>query len=147
MRWGTSLGEASRGDVEALANAGLGVAERALVVARWLRPIPLVIDFAGKITVLDLDASSIARRTPEALTSAAIHLLAQHAPQARAVALVTGSRLTADRVDAIEVWVEHRDGDALTVLRPFRRAGGRLRLLAPRAYQGSRLIWARTRAA
>lgn len=147
MTWGNDLGETSRRDVEALVGAGLGAAERALGAAHWLRPIPLVIDFAGTVTELELDATSLTRRTPAALTSAAIHLLAQHAPQARGVALVTGSRLTAERGDAIEVWVEHRDGDALTVLRPFDRAGGRLRLSAPRAYQGSRLIWMAARTA
>lgn len=152
MTWGDSLGVQSRHDVEALTDAGLRAAARVLDTGRWLRPIPLAITFAGTVEELDSDAAALERRTPAALTSAAIYLLAQHAPQSRAVALVTGSRLTAEGRPAegrhvIEVWVEHRDGEALTVLQPYRRDRGRPQLDAPRAYTGSRLIWATNSAA
>ncbi len=142
MAWGASLSERSRRDVEALADAGLRAAERALGAAEWLRPIPLALSFTGAVQELELDSTALPRRTPAALTSAAIYLLAQHAPPSRAVALVTASRLTGRRHDAVEVWVEHRDGAALTVLREFTRRGGRARFGEPRAYLGSPIVWA-----
>jgi len=141
MTWGAALREQARADLERLVTAGIRAAEPVLEAGRWLPPMPLFVTFAGELRALKLDQSALSDRRPASLVSAAIYLLAQHAPEARAVALVTGSRLAAERRDAIEVWAEHRDGAALTVLRPGPGRGSR----PTSAYRGSRLVWATER--
>lgn len=143
MTWGGSLGVQSRRDIETIVDAGLVTAMQVRRAGRWLRPTPLTVSYSGKVEELELSSAGLPTRTPAALTSAAVYLLAQHAPQSRAVALVTGSRLTETGEDVIEVWVEHRDGEALTVLAPLPGRGARGSTPGTiTAHAGTRLIWA-----
>jgi len=138
MTWGTSLSESARRDLEALIDAGLRAADPIIADARWLPPMPFVVTLGGELRALAVDEAAQPDRNPVRLVGAAIRLLREEAIEARAVALATGSRLEADRTDVVEVWAEHREGAAITVLRPYPRRGARA---DERAYRGSRLIW------
>ena len=141
MTPGASLREQSTRDIESLVTAAWARAAREVTTGRWLRPIPLLVTFTGGVRELELETADLARRTPEVLTSQAVYQLAQHSTEARAVALVTGVRLTSSRQPAVEVWVEHRDTGALTLLRAHRGTGRGFRVEPWRAATGSRVVW------
>lgn len=143
MPWGGTLSAQARDDIEALVEAGLTAARGALAHATTFAAIPLAVSIDGEALQLAHDLDGLRRRTPEAVATSAVDVLLRTAPQARAVSLVTASRIRSGRTDAIEVWVEHREGAALTVLQPLKRnAAGRPVYGELAAYNASRLVWA-----
>ncbi len=143
MAWGAMLSASARIDVETLASTGLAIAHDALHHAVNFDPVPLVITEAGEALQLRHDRSRLGRAAPELVAKHARELLAASGPRTRAVALVTVARLVRYKSDAIEIWIEHREGAALTVLQPFVRDPiGRPEYYEPRAFSASRFVWA-----
>jgi len=143
MPWGDRLSAVARTDVERLVNGGLEAAWSALDKAHNFDPIPFLIGVEASARRLDYDRGRLGDVGPDAVARHALQLLVDRAAEARAIALVTVARLSQYEADAIEVWVEHREGEALTVLQPFARSPlGKPHYDEVRAFTAPRVVWA-----
>jgi len=146
MTWSDALSPAGRRDIQALVDAAIAAARSALAGAEVFAPIPLIVASNGGVLPLSA-AQLIAPGTPaERQAAIAIEALRKVAPAARAAALVTPTRVAGSGQgagEALEIWAEHREGAALTLLQPFNRSllGGVVELGALTAYPGELRIW------
>jgi len=143
--WRDALTRAALEDVQLLVDAGLAIGRDSLARAGVFPPVPLVVNFAGSVLRLDHNASHLPRAaSPAAVADDAIELLRRTAHVTHAVALVAPTRLAKARKDAVEIWIEHREGTALSLIQPYRRPalGGAVTFGAPAAYPADRRIWA-----
>jgi hypothetical protein len=69
--------------------------------------------------------------------------LRQLARQSRCTAITVNTRLSKEKIDAVEIRLEHRDGAALVVLLPYKRAkfGSNVEYSPLRAFAGSHEVW------
>ncbi len=129
--------------MQGLVDAAIAAGRGALSNAGVITPIPLIVTVDGSVLQLSFDAP-IAPGTPvQQQADAAIAALRKASAAGRAVALVTSTRLAKENSDAVEVWAEHAEGAALTLLQPFHRSllGGVVEFGALAAYPGQRRVW------
>ncbi len=140
--WSETLSPQARADVQAVVDAAIAAGRAALGSAGVIRPIPVLLSLNGQVVTLSID-QLVASETPlPAQASAALAALGKVAPAARAVALVTTS--DGQGGQALEVWTEHSEGAALTLLQPYKRSllGGVVEFDGLTAYPGQRRVWA-----
>ncbi|MFZ2965141.1 MAG: hypothetical protein WA006_10725 [Rhodoglobus sp.] len=143
--WRDGLPAASQADIDRLLDTGLRLARQRLVDASEFEPFAILIAVDGRLLAVDLDTSELGKHPEaEAISLAARAQLRHLAPSARCTALVTNTRLSRERTDAVEVRLEHQDGVALIVLLPYKRPrfGGTTEYGEPAAYPGTREVWA-----
>lgn len=142
--WGDALSATARGDVKRIVDTGLSLGHAALLSTLVFPPIPIIVTTAGEVLQLHHDPSRLGRRaTTRDHAADAVELLRKTAPAARAVGLVVPTHLARERSDALEVWVEHREGTALTVFEPFHRPviRGIIDYEPATAYPAERRVW------
>jgi hypothetical protein len=143
--WRDGLPAASQADVDRLLDTGLRLAQQHLVAASEFDPFAILVSVDGRLLAVDLDTSELGKHPEaEAISLAARAQLRHLAPSARCTALVTNTRLSRERTDAVEVRLEHADGVALIVLLPYRRPkfGGTTEYGEAAAYPAPREVWA-----
>lgn len=142
--WRDGLDAAAQADLDRLLDTALGLAQRHLVDASEFDPFAILTADDGRVLALDLDLSELGRH-PDAdqIRAAAAAQLRHQAATARCTALVSNTRLSRERTDAVEVRLEHRSGLALLVLRPYKRPrfGGQTDYGQLTAYRAKPLIW------
>ncbi|MDF1478549.1 hypothetical protein PYV02_05560 [Leifsonia sp. H3M29-4] len=143
--WRDALSAAAQADIDRLLDSGLRLAQQHLVAASEFDPFAIIVAVDGRLLAVDLDTSELGKHPEaEAISLAARAQLRHLAPSARCTALVTNTRLSRERTDAIEVRLEHREGVALIVLLPYKRPkfGGTTQYGEAAAYPGVREVWA-----
>lgn len=142
--WRDGQSPAAQADLDRLLDSGLRLAQGHLAEASEFSPFPLIVDVDGRLLAVDLDLSALGKH-PDALAiaEAAAGQLRHLGASARCTALVENTRLSKERTDAIEIRLEHREGAALVVLLPYKRAkfGNRTEYGELRAFPGKREVW------
>lgn len=139
--WSDALSPQGRADMQALVDAAIAAGRTALSSAEIITPIPLLLTTSGQLLRLSID-QLVPPETPlPKQAEAAVAALGKAAAAARAVALVTTSQTP--RGAALEVWAEHAEGAALTLLQPYKRSllGGLVEFEPLAAYPGQRRVW------
>ena len=142
--WREALSDSARSDVDQLVDSGLAVAKSRLQTLAFFPPVAIFANEQGAIMQVAHDPSHLGRKaTATAVADDAVLQLTKVKDQARGVALVTSTHLAKERTDAIEVWIEHREGVALTILLPYQRPtlGGVITFGQLRAFTGVRRVW------
>ncbi len=142
--WREALSDGARADVDRLVDAGLAVAKSKLQTLAVFPPVPIFVDEHGGIMQVAQDLAALGKRpTIESMADDAILQLGKVREYARGVALVTSTHLAKERSDAVEVWVEHVEGIAVSVLLPYQRPtlGGVITFGQLRAFAADRRIW------
>ncbi len=143
--WRDGLPAVSQAEVDRLLDTALRLAQERLADASEFDPFAILIAADGRLLAVDLETSELGKHPEaEAISLAARAQLRTLASTAHCTALVTNTRLSRDRTDAIEVRLEHRDGVALIVLLPYKRPrfGGATDYGQLAAYPGTREVWA-----
>ena len=143
--WRDGLSAATQAELDRLLDAALRLAQERLTNASEFDPFAILIAIDGRLLAVDLETSELGKHPEaEAISLAARAQLRTLAPTAHCTALVTNTRISRDRTDAIEVRLEHRDGVALIVLLPYKRPrfGGTTDYGQLAAYPGTREVWA-----
>ena len=142
--WREALSDGARADVAHLVDAGLAVAKSRLQTLALFSPVPVFANEDGAIMQVAHDPSALGRRAkPEAIADDAVLQLQKVKGYARGVALITSTHLAKERTDAIEVWVEHAEGVAVSILLPYQRPtlGGVITFGQLRAFSASKRVW------
>ena len=137
--WGDALSPQARADVQGLVDAAIAAGRQALSSAEVIEPIPFLLSTNGQL--LRLSAESAPGTPLPALAEQAVAKLRTAAPAARAVGLVTTTHTA--KGSTLQVWVEHAEGAALTLLQPYKRSllGGLVEFEPLTAYPGDRRVW------
>jgi len=142
--WREALSDGARADVDRLVDAGLAVAKSRLQTLALFPPVPVFAREDGAIMQVAHDSTALGRRAKaEAIAEDAVQQLRKVKDSARGVALVTSTHLAKERSDAIEVWVEHTEGVAVSILLPYQRPtlGGVITFGQLRAFAASKRVW------
>lgn len=142
--WRDGLDAADQADLDRLLDSGLRLAQSKLVATSEFEPFPLMLATDDRLLAVDLDTSELGKHPEaEAIRSAAVAQLRHLAASARCTAVVSNTRLSKERTDAIEVRLEHRAGTALLVLLPYKRPrfGGQTEWGQLSAYPAKPLVW------
>lgn len=118
--WRDTAPRAVQDDLDGLLDAVLPVAEQALGQRGEMLPFGAVVDADGRVTMLAADPGLGDRPLPAAVLEAVHAAALSDADARRAVAVVAD--VWTLKGDALRVELEHREGPALVVLRPYRRA-------------------------
>lgn len=121
--WRELLGATAQAELDALLESAVRVAKGHLAAASEFTPFAIVTDTEGRVLAVDLDFSALGKH-PEVdqVVMASLARLRLLAPQIRCSARVANTHLPKEHTDAVEVRLEHRDGAALLVLLPYKRA-------------------------
>ena len=142
--WRDDLSPAAHADVDRLIDSALTIARANLARASEFEPFAIVVADDGRLLGTDWDTSALGKHPEiEDVIAAALVQLRHIGRTSRATALVTNSRLARERTDAVEVRLEHRDGIALVVLLPYKRArfGPNIEFGQLSAFTGTREVW------
>ena len=143
--WREALSDGARADVDQLVDSGLAVAKSRLQTLAFVPPVPIFANEQGAIMQVAHDPSRLGRKaTATAVADDAVEQLKKVKDSARGVALVTSTHLAKERTDAVEVWVEHGEGIAVSIILPYQRPtlGGVITFGQLRAFTGARRVWA-----
>jgi hypothetical protein len=131
------VSEVAQDDLDGLLDTALTMAEERLVDKGAFYPFVLVVqDETGVTDVVGLPYTS-AQQAQE-LGYRAIGAMR---PQIRAAAVISDVRLPETGGDGIEVFLEHAEGIALSVLQPYRLAGGEMLPGSLEAHSAQQRIW------
>lgn len=121
--WRDTLDADAQADLDRLLDSGMALARAQLAKASEFEPFALVVDAEGRLLAAEWDTGALGRH-PEVdeVLAAALVQLRELGATCRATALVVNARLARERTDVVEVRLEHRDGAALVVLLPYKRA-------------------------
>ncbi|MCU1579056.1 MAG: hypothetical protein JWP19_1260 [Rhodoglobus sp.] len=142
--WRDDLSPAAQADADRLIDSALTIARANLARASEFEPFAILVDEGGRLLGTDWDTSALGKHPEiEDVIAAALLQLREIGRTSRATALVTNSRLAREKTDAIEVLFEHREGVALVVLLPYKRArfGPNIEFGELSAFPGSREVW------
>lgn len=142
--WREALSDGARADVDRLVDAGLAVAKSRLQTLALFPPVPVFANADGAIMQVAHDSTALGRRAKaDAIADDAVRQLQKVKASARGVALVTSTHLAKERTDAIEVWVEHHEGVAVSILLPYQRPtlGGVITFGQLRAFAAPKRVW------
>jgi dihydropteroate synthase len=143
--WREALSDGARADVDQLVDSGLAVAKSRLQTLAFFPPVPIFANGQGAIMQVAHDPSLLGRKaTATEVADDAVEQLKKVRDSARGVALVTSTHLAKERTDAVEVWIEHREGIAVSVILPYQRPtlGGVITFGQLRAFAATRRVWA-----
>lgn len=121
--WRDALNADEQADVDRILDSALHVARTNLGHASEFMTFALMTDGSGR--VLEMTADDALRKKhldASALIKQTVTQLRQMANISRCSAIVSNTRISAQKSDAIEVRIEHRAGAALMVLLPYTRA-------------------------
>ena len=121
--WRDALNADDQAEVDRILDSALNAARAALGLSSEFITFALVTDESGRLLELTAD-EEFRKQHPdaEALLKQTVTQLRQMAAIARCSAIISNTRITAQRTDAIELRIEHRAGAALMVLLPYTRA-------------------------
>ncbi|MGX1772068.1 hypothetical protein ACWIGW_08130 [Nocardia brasiliensis] len=136
VAWRETASDLAQSDLDGLLDEALTVAEQRLTEHGQLVPFGIVVDRRGTTQLITAEASGATQSL--ALGTAAIGAMRS---RIRAAALVVDVRLPDTGGDGIEVFLEHAEGIALTVLEPYRLAGKNLSVSPLEASTAQRRIW------
>lgn len=142
--WRETLGTTAQAELDALLASGIRLAKDHLSRASEFAPFAIATDADGRMLALDLDLSALGKHPEsEQIVTACIRTLRSLADRMRCSAIVAGVRLSKEHTDAVEVRLEHRDGAALVVLLPYKRAkiGNLVEYGELRAFSGTADVW------
>ena len=142
--WREALSDGARADVDRLVDAGLAVAKSRLQTLALFPPVPVFANADGTIMQVAHDSTALGRRAKaDAIADDAVRQLQKVKTSARGVALITSTHLAKERTDAIEVWVEHHEGVAVSILLPYQRPtlGGVITFGQLRAFAAPKRVW------
>lgn len=142
--WRETLGATAQAELDTLLDSGIRLARNYLAAASEFTPFAIVTDTEGRVLAVDLDYSALGKHPEvEQIVRASLARLRLLAPQIRCSAQVANTHLPKERTDAIEVRLEHRDGAALVVVLPYKRAriGNVVEYGEFRAFPGSPEVW------
>ena len=142
--WREALSDGARADVDRLVDAGLAVAKSRLQTLALFPPVPVFANADGAIMQVAHDSTALGRRPKaDAIADDAVRQLQKVKTSARGVALITSTHLAKERTDAIEVWVEHHEGVAVSILLPYQRPtlGGVITFGQLRAFAAPKRVW------
>lgn len=118
-----ALSIAAQGDIDGMLAAALRLAQTRLTDSSEFDPFALVTDLEGRLLSAEVDLAGLGKHPESAQIADAITAqLRTMASSARASAIVVNTRLSERKTDAVEVRLEHREGAALLVLLPYKRA-------------------------
>jgi len=142
--WRDEASESAQQDLDALLAIALPFAQQELVKHGEFYPFAAAIDRTGKTEMIALQIEAGEKPQSAQVMAECVQELARRRTQIRAGAVVVDVRLPDTGGDAISVELEHAEGQAITVLLPYRRRGLRQTIeYAPmRAEAGQRRIWA-----
>jgi hypothetical protein len=117
------LSIAAQGDIDSMLAAALRLAQARLTDSSAFDPFALVIDLEGRLLSAEVDLAGLGKHPESEQIAEAITIqLRTVASTARASAIIVNTRLSERKTDAVEVRLEHREGVALLVLLPYKRA-------------------------
>jgi hypothetical protein len=142
--WRDALNADEQADVDRILDSALHVARTNLGHASEFMTFALMTDGSGR--VLEMTADDALRKKhldASALMKQTVTQLRQMANISRCSAIVSNTRISALKSDAIEVRIEHRAGAALMVLLPYTRARftGALTFGDLRLYSHTSEVW------
>jgi len=142
--WRDALNADEQADVDRILDSALHVARTNLGHASEFMTFALMTDGSGR--VLEMTADDALRKKhldSSALMQQTVTQLRQMANISRCSAIVSNTRISAQKSDAIEVRIEHRAGAALMVLLPYTRARftGALTFGDLRLYSHTAEVW------
>jgi hypothetical protein len=120
--WRELVDQASLADLDSALEAALARAGELLGKATDFDPFAVFVNDEGKRILVAFDKSG--SRAPEVDAILANLFTQLRAPEAhaRCTAVVTNTRLSVERTDAIEIRLEHRNRVALLALLPYKKA-------------------------
>jgi hypothetical protein len=120
--WRDGVSDAAQTDLDRILDAGLDVARTELGKASEFDPFALFTDADGGLLSIKQDMGAFGKHPDSgAIINDANVKLRKVSASARCTALVVNTRLSAEKTDAIEVHLEHREGASLLVLLPYKR--------------------------
>ncbi|TAL42254.1 MAG: hypothetical protein EPN91_08935 [Salinibacterium sp.] len=120
--WRDGVSDAAQADLDRILDAGLEVARKELDKSSEFDPFALFTDGDGGLLSVKQDMGAFGKHPDSvAIINDANAKLKKVSVSARCTALVVNTRLSAEKTDAIEVHLEHREGTALLVLLPYKR--------------------------
>ncbi len=121
--WRDALNADEQADVDRILDSALQVARANLGHASEFMTFALMTDGSGRVLEMTAD-DALRKKHPnaQALLNQTVTQLRQMANISRCSAIVSNTRIAAQKTDAIEVRIEHRAGAALMVLLPYTRA-------------------------
>ncbi len=137
-------GADAQADVDRLMGMAVHLGKSRLAEAAEFDPIAILVDADDRLLEVEVDTSALGKHPEtEDLIDTAIAQLRLARSAAKGTALVINTRLSKERVDAIEVRLEHRDGLSMVVLLRYKRAtfGNRTEYEAPTVYSSPPAIW------
>jgi len=141
--WSDALSPQGRQDMQSLIDTAIAAGRKALSNSGVITPIPFLMTINGDVLQLSAD-QIVAPGTPaQQQADGIVDALRKASAAGRAAALVTSTRLAKENSDAVEVWAEHSEGAALTLIQPFHRSllGGVVEFGALAAYPGQQRVW------
>lgn len=129
--------------MQELIDSAFAVARAGLAGAEVLQATPLMVTLADDVLQLSIDDLVPAATPADQRLELALQALTRAESAARAFAVVATAHVAGQRSDAVEIWAEHREGVALTILQPFKRTliGGVVEFGEVSAYAADRRIW------
>lgn len=117
------LSIAAQGDIDSMLAAALRLAQSRLTDSSAFDPFALVTNLEGRLLSAEVDLAGLGKHPESEHIAEAITVqLRTVASTARASAIIVNTRLSERKTDAVEVRLEHREGVAMLVFLPYKRA-------------------------
>jgi hypothetical protein len=143
--WRDSASPQAQADLDELLNASLGFARQQLADHGEFYPFAAAIRTAGQTEMIAGQArTSAAHPTAAEIIASCLTQLASSQHAMRAAAIIADVRLPDHGGEAIEVSLEHAEGQALRVLLPYARQRIAVTCGPIRASAGNRRIWSQS---
>lgn len=142
--WGDGVSDFAQHELDRLLDSALQLAQTELAKAHEFDPFAIFTHDDGRMLQIALEQGGLGKHPDsEAVADAALAQLRNLRRQARCTALTVNTRLSKEKTDAVEIRLEHREGAALVVLLPYKRAkfGSNVEYGQLRAFSGSREVW------
>jgi hypothetical protein len=140
--WRDTASPQAQHDLDQLLNAGLGFAQQQLASHGEFYPYATAIRVDGQTEMIAGQAHTASEHPAAAdIVASCVAQLASRQHAIRAAAIIADVRLPDHDGDAIEVSLEHAEGQALRVLLPYARQRKAIDYGPIRASAGSRRIW------
>ncbi|MGN2637655.1 hypothetical protein ACTD5D_15965 [Nocardia takedensis] len=136
MSWRETTSESAQADIDDLLDVALDMAARRLADGGEFFPFAVVVERDGTKQVIVSEAETAARaheRNGEVIESMRMRI--------KAAALVVDVRIPATGSEGIEVYLEHAEGPAMTVVQPYRREQGTVLVDELAGFAAERRVW------
>jgi len=142
--WRDSVSERAQAELDTVLDSALRLAQNQLAKAHEFDPFAIIGHDDGRTLEVAIDKTQLGKHPETAeITAALVSQLRMLARQSRCTALTVNTRLNKEKTDAVEIRLEHREGAALVVLLPYKRAkfGSHVEYSPLKAFAGTHEVW------